>query len=106
MQKKPDGAKRKHRDGIDVKYSSKQGSDDAFPFLSEMPSSELSSLTVTAEEREMTAAAVRKAIEMKKATGFDIMTHIRERRDFENPAVLEHAIAMFRIDCFGSNFDA
>ena len=46
-------------------------------------------------------AAIKKCLDMK---GFDLMTHIRGKREFENPHVLQNIVSLFDIDCFGSNF--
>jgi hypothetical protein len=46
-------------------------------------------------------AAVKKCLDME---GFDLMTHIRGKREFENPNVLQNIVSLFDIDCFGSNF--
>jgi len=46
-------------------------------------------------------AAVKKCVDME---GFDLMAHIRGKREFENPHVLQNIVSLFDIDCFGSNF--
>ncbi len=71
---------------------------DRQPFLRELPDK------TDKLPSEANLEAVRKCVEMKGASGFDLVEHIRGKREFENPHVLRNIVEMFDIDCFGTNF--
>ena len=90
-----DNVDKKEQDAFDT--SKGENSSHRRYFLQQLP---LENSPSKEAPPEMTAAVI-KCHDLRNK-GFDLITHIRERREFENPNVLQNIVGIMGVDAFGS----